>query len=243
MPCFYTPELYSKMEKIEISGTEFHHLAHVLRKKPGNEILLTNGKGLLATAKIDKIEKNIIKALIENVLPQKFGSPKLAVAFSLLKNKHDNLIVEKLTELGVKAFFPIQTERTMRKPNKNTLQKFTKVAISAIKQCDNAFLPEIAKVQKLPDLLDNLKSYQALVGLETKAQQNLRDRLKQNPAEKFCLIIGPEGGFTSQEIDLFAEKEIPTFSLGNHIVRAETAAIATVSQFLAFQLEKNKFYY
>ena len=82
------------------------------------------------------------------------SQPQIAVAFPLLKNKHDGMIVEKLTELGVKDFFPIITERTVRKLSANTVEKFHKVAIAAMKQCDNAFLPEIAP----PEMQDKVSA-------------------------------------------------------------------------------------
>ena len=245
MPCFYTPELKKDNRKITITGEEFHHITHVFRKKINDEILLTNGKGLLAKAKIEDINKKNLRVLISKIKEEKQSTPAIAVAFPLLKNKHDSLIVEKLTELGVKDFFPIVTKRTVRQATKKTIEKFKKVAISAIKQCDNAFLPKIHEVSTLNKLIEKINNsgYQPVAALEI-GKHDLLIKIAQNYSEKpICIIIGPEGGFDKNEFDFLLEKRVPTFTLGNHILRAETAAITAVSQLLGYYLTKNPEYY
>ncbi|HHE37048.1 MAG TPA: 16S rRNA (uracil(1498)-N(3))-methyltransferase [Candidatus Cloacimonetes bacterium] len=242
MPCFYTPNLKKENKKITIIGDEFHHLKNVFRKNIGEKILLTNGNGLLANAEIKNISKKEISVFILKIKEEKISEPKIAVAFALLKNKHDNLIVEKLTELGVKDFFPIFTERTVRKLSKNTVEKFEKAAISAIKQCDNAFLPKIHKTQTLEILINSDLEFQPILALELGKHQTI-SQIAEDIQKPLCIIIGPEGGFSNNEIEIFRQKEIPSFSLGNHILRAETAAIASVSQLLEYYLKENSEYY
>ncbi len=243
MPSFYTPNL--KFDDINsiIEGEEYHHISHVFRKRIGDEILLTNGKGLLAGALITDIDKKIIKVKILNIKKEISSNPPIAMAFPLLKNKHDFLIVEKLTELGVKEFFPIITNRSVRISSSNTQEKFEKTAIAAIKQCDNAFLPKIHLTQNLQDFLENLTDFQPFAALETGKHKNLFNLVKEFKGRPICLIIGPEGGFDESEISLFKQKEIPTFTLGNHILRAETAAIAAATQTIALLLENDENYY
>ena len=242
MPCFYVPNLIKTDTQISVSGDEHHHIKNVFRKNIGNEILLSNGKGILAKAEILAISQKETMLSIISLTEEKISVPNINVAFALLKNKHDNLIVEKLTELGVKKFFPIITERTVRKASENTTVKFRKYAISAIKQCDNAFLPEINKIQNLELLLNAKMNYQLIVALEIGKHKTI-SQIAEEINKPLCIIIGPEGGFSSKEIDLFRKKEIPAYSLGNHILRAETAAIASVSQLLEYYLRKNPEYY
>ncbi len=244
MPCFYTPDLKEQDSGITISGEEYHHIIDVFRKSTNDKILLTNGKGLLVKAKIISISKKKIVVSILTRNKEKQSQPKIAVAFSLLKKKHDFLIIEKLTELGIKEFFPIITDRTVRKSSKNTNLKFRKIAVTAIKQCDNAFLPEVNITTSLTELLENIKNkYVPVVALETRESRQLWEILSSLEEEHICLIIGPEGGFTNKEIEMFKSKGIQTFSLGNHIVRAETAAIAASSQTLGHLLKKYPEYY
>ena len=245
MPGFFVPQLTIGDVSIVISGEEFHHIIHVFRKKIGEEILLTNGKGILSKATIASFRKKELTANILEIQEEKTSQPEITVAFPLLKNKHDALIVEKLTELGVKEFFPIITERTVRQPSKNTLDKFTKIAVSAIKQCDNAFLPKIHEFSTLRVLFGKLqKMYkQPLAALETGEHRLLTNVVQEFNGKELCLIFGPEGGFSPAEINLLHQEKIPTFTLGNHILRAETAAITAVSQLLGFYLKQDPNYY
>ena len=245
MPCFYTPNLKNTDTEISISGEEFHHIKNVFRKNIGDEILLTSGNGLLAEAEIMDISKNEISLSVLKIIEEKISEPKIAIAFSLLKNKHDNLVIEKLTELGVKEFFPIVTVRTIRKPSINTREKFEKVAISAIKQCDNAFLPVVHKARNIAEFIGNIKDseFTPIIALEKENQKSLPEIIKFLDKKSVCIIIGPEGGFADKEIEYFSQKQIQTFSLGNHILRAETAAIVSASQVIGLFLENNKYYY
>ncbi len=245
MPGFFVPQLNIGDLSIVISGEEFHHIVHVFRKKVDEDILLTNGKGIVSKATITSIRKKELTANILEIREEKISQPEIAVAFPLLKNKHDSLIVEKLTELGVKEFFPLITERTVRQPSKNTLDKFSKIAVSAIKQCDNAFLPKIHEFSTLKALFDKLqkKEKQPLVALETGEHRLLGNVVQEFNEKELCLVFGPEGGFSPAEIDLLHQENIPIFTLGNHILRTETAAITAVSQLLDFYLKQNPKYY
>ena len=243
MPCFYVPNLSEDTIELIISGDEYHHICNVFRKKIGDEILLTSGTGLLADATIIEQNKKNLKMQINNIVKRTRSHPTISVAVPLLKNKHDNLIIEKLSELGVKDFYPITTERTVRKPSKNTTEKFEKVAIAAIKQCDNAFVPKIHSVYSLPELLTKLKEKKItpIAAFELGEHKLIADVTDANSS--VCLIIGPEGGFEASEMQMMLAEEVKPVSLGNHIVRAETAAIMAVSQLLGIYLKANSEYY
>ena len=242
MPCFYAPDMKKNDNLIIISEPEFHHIIHVFRKKEEDRINLSNGKGLLAKGIIKSIKKNELTVSITQIIIMQKSQPQIAIAFPLLKNKHDNMIIEKLTELGVKDFFPITTERTVRKSSTNTVEKFNKVTIAAMKQCDNAFLPQIHKVQSMPELLENLGEYLPVAALEIGRHATL-NKIVANTKRSICIIIGPEGGFDKMEIEYLQKKQVATFTLGNHILRAETAAIASVSQLVGYFLQNNPEYY
>ena len=243
MPCFYIPEMKRDKDIVTISGTEYHHICHVFRRKEGDKIILSNGKGLLAEGIVYKANKKELTVIINRITIMKQSKPRIAIAFPLLKNKHDNLIIEKLTELGVKDFFPITSERTVRKPSANTVEKFNKVAIAAMKQCDNAFLPKIHKVRSLSELLEKMKEYIPVAALEIGKHQTLNEIVVNYEKRSICIIIGPEGGFDKKEIKYLQNKQIATFTLGNHILRAETAAIAGVSQLVGTFLQNDPEYY
>ncbi|MEA1973884.1 MAG: 16S rRNA (uracil(1498)-N(3))-methyltransferase [Candidatus Cloacimonadota bacterium] len=244
MPCFYTANLKEEDKAISISGDEFHHIKNVFRKQINDTISLSNGNGVYASGTIKYISKKNIDVDIISIQKFKKSKPYIHFAFTLLRNKNDQFTVEKLTELGVKSFYPILSERSVRKPNKNTVSKFQKNAISAMKQCDNAFLPNINEVQNLKTLLDYLKKKNIIPLVASEFEKNnFLQNVFEYSQDEYCVIIGPEGGFSENEIKYFKDKNIQTFSLGNHILRGETAAITTASQIFGKILEYDKKYY
>ncbi|MDP8221243.1 MAG: RsmE family RNA methyltransferase [Candidatus Stygibacter frigidus] len=246
MPCYYLPDITNLQNRqYIIEGEEYHHICQVLRKRDGDHILVTSGTGIIADCRIVKIEKRYLLIEIENHTTYERSEPQMALAFALLKNKHDSMIIEKTTELGCSIFYPMETERTIRRNSSNQQNKFHKIAIAAMKQCDNAWLPEIKEcrdIRKIPDLLRK-DSFIPVVALETENKRSFSEIKSQFPNESLGIIIGPEGGFSQQEIEFLKKSDVISFSLGNHILRAETAAITAISQLSGFNYNLNREYY
>jgi 16S rRNA (uracil1498-N3)-methyltransferase len=227
MPSYYFPELDKRHAEVVLDSDEHHHLSRVKRARAGQMILLNNGKGLLANAEIVTIDKKEswlrVVEFIDTPLPE-YG---FSIAFSLLKNQHDEMIVEKCTELGAREFFPLICENTVRTLGKNTVARFEKTALAAIKQCDNPFLPVIHEPKKLDEALTEIKeSYLPVVAYENEDNNWLKDISQKG---NMCFIIGPEGGFDPKELYLF--EDLPKITLSKNILRAETAAITAAAQF------------
>ena len=142
------------------------------------------------------------------------------------------------------SFYPIITDRTVRKSSKNAVQKFEKTAISAMKQCDNAFLPKTNQIYNLKDLIKFLDSKKIIPLVASEIENDIfLDDVFAYSQNDYCVIIGPEGGFSDDEIKYFVDEKIKTFSLGNHILRGETAAIVAASQIFGKILKKDSKYY
>lgn len=244
MPCFYAPHLSAGMKSLLIEGEEYHHIINVFRKKEQESILLTNGRGIIAKADIASIEKKSLSLTIVSSRQIDKSKPVVAAGFSLLRNKNDLFIVEKLTELGVSEFFPFISQRTVRAKGENTIDKFRKTAISALKQCDNPHLPIIRNIESLERTVTGLKQedYFVLAALERDAGELVSETLPEPFPPKIALLFGPEGGFSDEEISYFTENSISVFTIGNHVLRSETAAIAGVSQLLLTILKKQPDY-
>lgn len=246
MPCYYLPVISDSLDsEYYIEGEEFHHISQVLRKRAGDSILVTNGKGILAECQIVNIEKRRLLIEITNQQAYERSKPQMALAFALLKNKHDSMIIEKATELGCSLFYPLETERTVRKNSPNQQNKFQKITIAAMKQCDNAWLPRVKEcvdLRAIPELMRK-DGYVPVVALETERKRSLFEIKSQFLQEPLGIIIGPEGGFSQQEKDFFIKEKVISFSLGNHILRAETAAIAAISQLSGLNYNLNREYY
>jgi len=246
VPCYYLPDISDLQNRqFIIEGEEYHHICQVLRKREDDHILVTSGSGILADCRIVKIEKKLLLIEITNRNTIERSDPQIALAFALLKNKHDSMIIEKATELGCSMFYPMETERTVRRNSFNQQNKFQKITIAAMKQCDNAWLPgikECSDISKIPELMRK-DGFFPVVALETEKKRSLSEIISQYPNESLGIIIGPEGGFSPQEVEILANTDVISFSLGNHILRAETAAIAAISQLSGFNYNLNREYY
>jgi 16S rRNA (uracil1498-N3)-methyltransferase len=234
MPSFFTPDLDRDAKTLGIDGDEFHHLVRVFRKKRGENIELTNGKGVTAQAVISDIGNKKLTVDINETKEFEQQIPVIAVAFSLLRNKNDHVLVEKLTELGVAFLFPYTCEHSVRNVSRNTVDKFRKVSVAAVKQCNNPFLPAIAEVQDFPEAMDTLQDqgYLVLTAAEREADLYLTKVIPKPLPHKICIVIGPEGGFSDSELAYIRSKDIDCYTLGKNVLRAETAAITAVAQLI-----------
>ena len=230
MPSCYTPELSDGSHEIRITDVEFHHLGHVKRIAVGSTIKLNNGRGLLATAEVVRISKHSIDAQVVSRWHGDKSKSAFALAFALLKNRHDELIVEKVTELGATGFYPLISEFSVRTPGAGTISRFEKIAISAIKQCDNPWLPFIKEAETLPRVLQKIQEdgWQPVLCSERRPDIWMKDLELSKPP---CFLIGPEGGWSAAELTLFSSLNIKEISISSLILRAETAAIAIAAQY------------
>lgn len=232
MPSCYCPDLNLDLaaKRIELSGDEHHHLVRVLRHRVGDEVKLNSGNGILAQGEILLIEKSKTTIKILQIKQILKPNPKFALAFSLLKSKNDEWLIEKATELGASNVYPLVTDFTIRKQSVNVINRFRQTALSAIKQCDNLFLPCIKDVASLENAIQQIKQdgYIPIVASEQRPV-GWMDSLQKGVS--YCFIIGPEGGFSLNEFIYMRESGIIEVSLSKLILRAETAAIVAASQF------------
>lgn len=230
MPSYFCPELTQELSEAVLSTEETHHLVHVLRAKPGDRIRLNSGSGRLGEGLVHTIEKQRAIIRILETIYQKQPKPAFALAFSLLRNRNDEWLVEKATELGVSDLFPLKLTNSVRTPSANTLCKFQSTALAAIKQCDNPWLPELHPVQTLEAALQQIrmKEYLPVLASELKPDAWLDSLPGQ---ADICFIIGPEGGFDQKEFELLEKNKVVSVALSGNILRAETAAITVAAQF------------
>ena len=243
MPIFYTPELTAASKELTISDSELKHIKNTLRKKPGDILLTTNGKGLLAECVITDLSAHNMILKVQATSTKEKSHPHIALAFSLLK-QHNELIIEKCTELGIYEFFPFFAERNVKTSlSAHQFERLEKITIAAIKQCDSTHLPQIHKPFAFKKLLGNLpQNYYPVLAWEEENLQGLYEVL-EHADKDICLIIGPEGGFEKQEVDFAKEHSAQVISLGNHILRAETAAITIAANTIFYQLGKKSEFY
>ncbi|MCX5751698.1 MAG: 16S rRNA (uracil(1498)-N(3))-methyltransferase [Candidatus Saganbacteria bacterium] len=198
-------------EKAEITGSDVNHLKNVLR--------------------LDKIICKIIGLRSHKSEP----SFKITIAQGIPKAKKMDLIIEKGTELGVSAIIPTLCERSIPKPQADKLERWKRIAKEAAEQCGRLVVPQIHPITKFEDVLNLKEEYDlALIPWEIEKENSLKKVLTNlpHPPQKVLILIGPEGGFGSIEVERAKEKGFTPITLGNRILRTETVALSILSMFM-----------
>jgi 16S rRNA (uracil1498-N3)-methyltransferase len=215
--------------KVELKGTEAHHLA-VLRLNAGDKVELFDGLGGLATATVSAIRKNVVTLEIKDVrrseLPK---SRRIIIAVSVPKGERFDWLIEKCTELGVERISPVIFERTVRQPaNPKALDRWMNLAVSAAKQCKRLFLPQIDPPMNLQDCLEAIKKDSPDCRIIAGGMSGDCPSLAGQPFGRndVAALIGPEGGFTESEEAFLKSQDVQFVRLSDTILRTETAAIA-----------------
>lgn len=231
MDYFYVPpnEIHDRIAVIR--GDEFKHLARVVRKKEGEQIVLLDGEDTSYQAVIRTIAKDHAECeILER--KQRLNEPaaEVTLAVSILRNPaRFDVLVEKATELGVRTIIPMVAERTISKSEKHV--RLEKIALAAMKQCGRAYLPKILPLTSFGDILTRADhfSLRLLPHEQSSADASIVTVLGSHAGSSSILIVvGPEGGFTEAEVAAALEKGFLAVSLGPRRLRTETAAIAAV---------------
>ncbi len=221
MHFFYIPTI--DIEHPTLPEEETKHAVKVLRMKVGDQLKITNGKGLMLTAEVETIaSKSCTLKVIESEEIKK-PSPQRWLAVAPTKNA-DRLewLVEKATELGITGIVPILCERSERKVQK--IDRLEKIAIAALKQSQQAWLPEIPEPIAFSAFLEQEIKGQGFIA---HCNEGHKRKLAQlySIGENVTLFIGPEGDFTDKEVKLALSKGCQPVSLGTNRLRTETAAL------------------
>lgn len=248
MPQFYlTPEAL-KDKTFLLKGPEAFHVIKVLRYREGQTLVLFDGKGGRYEGVIRKIhgDGSVSGALTATLHAAQERSPvSIHLYQGLLKATHWDFVLEKGTELGVEAFIPVLTPRTVvllheAERRKAKQERWSRVILAAAKQCQRSALPELREPVEFREAIKScqgdglaLLAWEGLSGATASGSLRLTLReAEQNRGQgglRISLFIGPEGGFTEEEVELAESLGAAVFGLGPRVLRAETAAIAVVS--------------
>lgn len=223
---FYTPEPLGSGEYV-LTGAEAHHIATVRRFAPGDRIVLFNGDGHEYPSEVISVNKRTVtlNILAPVVVDRELPFP-LVVGSALPKGDRADFLIEKLTELGATRFVPLVTARAVVRPKETVVEKFTRAVIEASKQCGRNRLMLVDAPQKwdafvartdLPAPRFVLHTGESLSPLTTSREGGC------------AVAIGPEGGFTPEEIALAAAHGWLAASLGPRVLRIETAVLAATT--------------
>ena len=209
--------------EIIVNENDSRHILKSYRKGIGDILNFTNGNGLLAECKIIEKGKKI-KVKIVKISKNKPNKVSIHVAISPLKNpSRFEWFVEKATEIGIKEITPIITKYSEKK--KVNHERLERISISSLKQSNQLFKPKINSTEKFSDFIKNNSDQKIMANLKTK-NILVKESINSN---QICLVIGPEGGFSDDEIQEAKNNKITEISFGENRLRSETAAIYGLS--------------
>ena len=226
---FFCPTMQT-VGTIRLPESESHHLAHVVRMKEGDAIELFDGRGGVGTSVIKSIRKRDVDCEVSEVFHEQQTFPQVVIATAVPKSDRFDWLVEKLTELGVAQLIPLRTVRSTVDPRETKLDRLRQTIISACKQSRRSWLMELTGMISWPEFLEQVRGKPFFVaeGRGTPLD-SLENRKKISQGSAFIACIGPEGGWTSEELDQAIAAGGQLVGLGDHWLRIETAGLAVAA--------------
>lgn len=219
-------ELGSKTSTLITSGSLVNQLKNVFRLGKGDEVILFDNSGYDFRAVINSFEKDSVSFTITETLENNIHTKREVYLFSsIVKKDNFEWIVQKATELGVSHIVPVVSERTEKKDL--NIERLNKIIIEASEQSGRAKLPTLHDVGDLKSVLEKYKSIPS-IAWHIESQKFV----SQEVHDVIGAYVGPEGGWSSNEIELFESHNIKIRSLGEQVLRSETAVVAVLSQYV-----------
>jgi 16S rRNA (uracil1498-N3)-methyltransferase len=231
---FYLPPSATKGDLLVLTDREAHHAAHVLRLQAGEEVTVLDGAGARLLCEARRVSRKAVELSVRRREHIPRPAFELTLFQAVVKGKTMETIVEKATELGVRRVVPLLTERvvshldTERTESKQA--KWQVTAIESIKQCGSPWLPEIDAPRKLTDILKTPPQFDLACVASLRGGEHPRHWVEGSKQFRTgCVWIGPEGDFTDAELDAIEATGAKPITLGPLVLRADTAAIASLA--------------
>lgn len=228
-PFFYIETFDPLSKQLVLDEANSKHAVQVLRMQPDELMHLTDGKGHLITAAITDNHKRHCAVEVQSIQFMPPPERKVSIALSLLKNaSRFEWFLEKATEIGVSAIYPFISERTERTHYR--MDRLQGILISALLQSQQVWLPVMGEPVKFEDLRisDTGDILKLIAHCEDAEKKSLPD-IQISSFQHSCMLIGPEGDFTTNEIEWALSKGFLPFSLGANRLRSETAALVAAT--------------
>jgi len=215
--------------EISLDKGQSHYLANVMRRSVGDAVLLFNGRDGEWRASIASAAKKEVRLALQTQIRPQPEEPDLWLMFALLKRGPVDLIAEKATELGVTRMLPVITDRT--NSDRINTDRLSAITREASEQCGRLTVPSIDASQPLRQVFREWPSDRPVILMnETGTGRSVAHAMKAHIGKPGTILIGPEGGFSPEELDALANLDFVTSaSMGRRLLRAETAAIAALT--------------
>ena len=252
MQKFFVNQEQIKNNYIEIIKTDVNHIINVLRLKKDDQIQICNietSQNYIVQIEDYNKEKVICKIIEEKQINSE-SNVNLEIFQGILKAEKMELIIQKTTELGVNKIIPTAMERCIVKLNEKDsikkIERWQKIAEVASKQSKRNKIPKIENIMKFTDIINIIKNYDIfIVAYEEEKNKKLKEVLnnikqkKESENINIGILIGPEGGIDKKEIEELTKTNSEIITLGDRILRTETAPIA-ITSIIMYELEKQR---
>lgn len=212
-------------DQFSLSESESAHYTRSLRGNPGGIIWLLDGHGMAYEGQVTSTQNQVSGSILQSI--PNYGESEYAIhlVIGLIKGSRMDMVMEKATELGVKSIHPILADRSVK--NKLNMERTQRIIISAAKQAGRSLFPTIHKPIQLTDWLQSHEKDKKLLGHMT-GTLSLANALGNEKNEVY-VIIGPEGDFSTDEIEAMNHANVEVASLGPRRLRSESAAMAAIA--------------
>lgn len=216
-----------------IEGDELHHLKTVNRAKAGDQVQVFDGRGGVYTGRVAAIQSS--EAYVDIMSQEKFSKPpvRVVLAPSLTSRRAMNVMMEKLTEIGVDEIRPVICARTDEKYTRSMLDKWQRIAVQSLKVNKRLWPAQIFDPLKMPQFIQYVESLtkctRLLLHIDGESLWAIQKDTGEPPEEPFICVIGPPGDFIPEERHMFKEAGFREFKINDGILKTETAAIAAAA--------------
>lgn len=225
---FYHPELDSNDQLVELSEAESAHALKSRRLREGAPIQLINGHGLVAQGVIAATQKRSVSVRIQAI--KKHPKPALiSIATAIPKGDRQRNMLDMLTQLGVSEIIPLHCEHSVTHFKTAMRDKWERVTIEACKQSQNPWVPRIRDAVRIDELIACTNSQLMYADANGSSMFDYCNSCSELPNE-IIIMIGPEGGFSEQEIKLLRHSDCTAISLASTILRTELACVSALAQ-------------
>lgn len=231
---FYAPAQNFAGDFVTIVAEELHHLTRVLHHKVGDRVTIVDGECVAAVeSEIVELNREFARARILKKV-RRYGEPfmHLALAQAVPKGSRFDWVIEKATEIGVSEFIPLLCARGEVEAGENKVERWRRLALAAMKQSCRSFWPIIHAPLAFEKMCANSRDYQLSLIAQEGGADAVRRLAEAAPPRKVLIAIGPEGGFTEEELQRARDCNFQTLSLGPRRLRAETAGLVAVTKLL-----------
>jgi len=224
---FFVDENLNENELVRFNNEQRHHICDVLRMKNNDCVRIVDNKNQIYLCELLFENGDVFAKIVSKIDAVENGDTVLIAA--LIKKENWELIIQKACELGASKIVPLITNRTIIHLNDSEIDKkverWNKIALQACQQSNRNMITEVMKPVKIKNL-EQFKGDINLVAYENEKGETLKDYVNEG---SITIVIGPEGGLERKEVDILNEMGFKAVSLGNNILRAETACMYALS--------------